>query len=283
VLLAAQHHSKDPTGRLRHEWESVGYYLCSGSNGWSYRCKNGLLRLLGVKQLDGAARWKDRSVSEIFEVCQEAIPAQASNEPSSRDWTQMFVYSTIAMLERVNGSGTQGVDTGGVLSMLGLCQPDDTGSATPKYTICPCLQRVTHAEEKCSYCGVMTPLSVPATSPSGSKEWKDLKPGDSNFQATRRSALEVVQIIHEAEAYVSRHGHRAVPDSMTPDRCNHLVNDLILVVHMVSFNEAISLGNALLTLGMSDVYQSRIIQSILCTRTSINPDVPGDEVALWEL
>ena len=52
---------------------------------------------------------------------------------------------------------------------------------------------------------------------------------------------------------------------------------------MVSFNEAISLGNALLTLGMSDVYQSRIIQSILCTRSSINPDVPGDDLALWEL
>jgi len=60
----------------------------------------------------------------------------------------------------------------------------------------------------------MTPLSVPTASPSDS----DLKPGDSNFQATRRSALEVVQIIHEAEAYVSRHGHCAVPDSMTPDR-----------------------------------------------------------------
>jgi len=35
VLLAAQHHSKDPTGKLRHEWEVVGYYLSSGSNGWT--------------------------------------------------------------------------------------------------------------------------------------------------------------------------------------------------------------------------------------------------------
>jgi len=186
------------------------------------------------------------------------------------------------MLERVNGTGTQGVDTGGVLSMLGLCQSDDTGSATPKYTICPCLQRVTHVKEKCSYCGVMTPLSVPVTSPSDSKEWKDLKPGDSDFQTTRRSALEVVQIIHEAKTFVSRHGHHALPDSMT-DRCNHLVDDLTLVVHMVSINDAISLGNALLTLGMSGVYQSRIIRSILCTRISINPNVPGDDLALWEL
>jgi len=212
VLLAAQHHSKDPTSRLRHEWEAVGYYLCSGSNGWTHKGKNGLLHLLGLKQLNSASRWNDKPVGEIIEVCQDAIPAQASNEPSSQDWTQMFVYSTIAMLERVNGTGTQAADTGGALSMLGLCQSDDTGPATPKYTICPCLHRVTHAEEKCSYCGVMTPLSVPTASPSGSQEWKDQKPGDSNFQATRRSALEVVQIIHEAEAYVSRHGHRAVPD-----------------------------------------------------------------------
>jgi len=129
----------------------------------------------------------------------------------------------------------------------------------------------------------MTPLSVPATSPSGSKEWKDLKPGDSNFQVTRRSALEVVQVIHETKGHVSRHGHHTLPDSMTSDRCNQLVDDLILVGHMVSINDMISLGNALLTLGMSDVYQSRIIRSILCTRSSINPDVPGDDLALWEL
>jgi len=102
--------------------------------------------------------------------------------------------------------------------MLGLCQADDTGPATPKYTIYPCLHRVTHTEEECSYCGVMTILSVPVTVPSDSKEWKDLTPGDSNFQATRRSALEVVQIIHESETYVSRHGHLTLQDSMTPDR-----------------------------------------------------------------
>jgi len=129
----------------------------------------------------------------------------------------------------------------------------------------------------------MTPLSVPAESPSDSKERKDLKPGDSNFQVTRRTSLEVVQIIHESETYVSRHGQRTLPDSMTPDCCNHLVDNLILVAHMVSINDSISLDNALLTLGMSDVYQSRIIQSILCTRTSINPEVPDGNLALWEL
>jgi len=52
---------------------------------------------------------------------------------------------------------------------------------------------------------------------------------------------------------------------------------------MVSINESISLGNALLTLEMSEVYQSRIIQSILCTRNSIDPDVPGGDLVLWEL
>jgi len=36
VLLAAQHHSKDPTGKLRHEWEVVGYYLSSSSNVWTW-------------------------------------------------------------------------------------------------------------------------------------------------------------------------------------------------------------------------------------------------------
>jgi len=49
-----------------------------------------------------------------------------------------------------------------------------------------------------------------------------------------------VQIIHEAEAYVSHHGQRALPDSMTPDLCNQLVDNLILVAHMVSINESIS-------------------------------------------
>ena len=92
-----------------------------------------------------------------------------------------------------------------------------------------------------------------------------------------------MQSIHEAEAYVSLHGQRALPDSMTPERCNQLVDNLILVPHMVSINESISLGNALLTLGMSDVYQSRIILSILFTRNSIDPDVPNGDLALWEL
>jgi len=52
---------------------------------------------------------------------------------------------------------------------------------------------------------------------------------------------------------------------------------------MVSINESISLVNALLTLGMSQVHQSRIIQSILCTRTLIDPEVPGGDLGLWEL
>ena len=63
-----------------------------------------------------------------------------------------------------------------------------------------------------------------------------------------------MQIIHEAEAYVSLHGQRTLPDSMTPDGCNQLVDNLILVTHMVSINESISLGNALLTLGMSETF-----------------------------
>ena len=57
------------------------------------------------------------------------------------------IFTTIAMLERVNGTGTHSTDTGGALTMLGLCQFDDTGPATPKYTICPCLYRVTHAKK----------------------------------------------------------------------------------------------------------------------------------------
>jgi len=112
--LVSQRHSKDPTSKLRHEWETVGYSLSSGSNGWTYRCKNGLLRLHGVRLLIGANGWKDRSVGDIIEVCQEAIPVQVSNEPTSPEWTQMFVDSTIAMLERVNGTPTRTVDTGGV-------------------------------------------------------------------------------------------------------------------------------------------------------------------------
>ena len=181
VLLTTQHHSKDPTGKLRHEWDTVGYYLCSDSNGWTWRFRNGLLHLLGVRSFNSEKEWHDRSVCKIIEVCQKAIPAQTSNEPNSQEWTQMFVYSTIGMLERVNGTGELSAHIGGTLTMLGLCQSDVTGPATPKYTICPCLHRVTHAEEKCSHCGVMTPLSTPAGSSSDSKERKDLKPGESNF------------------------------------------------------------------------------------------------------
>jgi len=128
-----------------------------------FRFKNGLLRLLGVSSLSTTTGWKDRSVCEIIEVCQEAIPVQASNEPNSQEWTQKFVYSTIGMLERVNGTGTHSTDTSGTLTLLVLRQSDITDPATPKYTICPCSDRVTHAEKKCSQCGVMTPLSPPST------------------------------------------------------------------------------------------------------------------------
>ena len=121
-----------------------------------------------LKQKDG--NW-DRSVGEIISVCQELIPAQAPNEPSSQDWTQMFLYSTIRMLERVNKTRKSYAHVGGALRMLGLCQSDTTDPATPKYTICPCLHRVTHAEEQCSHCDVIGPLSPPAASPSDSKEW----------------------------------------------------------------------------------------------------------------
>jgi len=83
----------------------------------------------------------------------------------------MFVYSTIRMLERVNGTGKPSADTGGALTILDLCQSDTTDPATPKYTICPCPHCATHAEEQCPHCGVIGPLSPPAASPSGSKEW----------------------------------------------------------------------------------------------------------------
>jgi len=69
---------------------------------------------------------------------------------------------------------------------------------------------------------------------------------------------------------------------MVTNRCNQLVDGLILIAHMVSINESISLGNALLTLGMSAVYQSRILQSILCTRNSVDPDVPTGDLEMWE-
>ena len=104
--------------------------------------------------------------------------------------------------------------------MLGLCQSDTTDPATPKYTVCPCPHCATHAEEQCPHCGVIGPLSPPAASPSGSKEWQDLKPGDFYFTSTSRTPLEFVQIIYESKAYVSNHGHgqRALPDSMSADR-----------------------------------------------------------------
>jgi len=164
VLLAAQHHSKDPTGKLRHEWDATGYYLSSGSNGCTLQFKNGLLHLLSVRSVTTTKGWKDRSVGEIIDVCQKPIPAEASNEPSSQEWIQMFLCSTIGMMERVNGTRKLYARIGGALTMLGLCQSDTTDPATPKYTICPCLQGVTHAEEKCSHCGVIAPLSPPAAS-----------------------------------------------------------------------------------------------------------------------
>jgi len=95
VLLTVQQYSKDPTV----------YDFFSCSNGWTSKFKNGLLRLLGVRSFQTVQGWKDRSVGEIIEVCQNVIPAQSSNEPNSQEWTQMFVYSTIGILERVNGTG----------------------------------------------------------------------------------------------------------------------------------------------------------------------------------
>jgi len=94
-----------------------------------------------------------------------------------------------------------------------------------------------------------------------------------------------VQIIYDAKAYVLHYGHdqRTLQDSIPTDRCNQLVDTLTLVAHMVSINDSISSGNSLLTLGMSVVYQSRILQSILRTRNSVDPDVPDSDLALWEL
>ena len=88
--------------------------------------------------------------------------------------------SVLAPGQRVNGNRTSYAHVGGTVKMLGLCQFDTLDPAAPNYTICPCLYRVTLAEEQCSHCGVVAPLS-PA-SPSGIKEWQDLKPADFSLR-----------------------------------------------------------------------------------------------------
>jgi len=47
--------------------------------------RTGLLHLLGVATTKKG--WKDRSVGEIIDVCQEPIPVQAPNEPINQEWT----------------------------------------------------------------------------------------------------------------------------------------------------------------------------------------------------
>jgi len=80
LLLLAQHHSKDPTGKLCHEWEAVVYYLSSGSNGSSLQFRNGLTHLLGVMSVTATKGWKDSSVGKNYFCLSRADTSAGSQQ-----------------------------------------------------------------------------------------------------------------------------------------------------------------------------------------------------------
>jgi len=212
VLLTAQHHSKDPTSKLGHEWDALGYYLCSG------------LKMV---------------------CCAYLVSVHCQLQQDGRTGLYVKLSKFVKRRYQFRLPMNQTVKNG--LKSLCIVQSECWSVSTGLvHTLCTQVVLSHYWSYVNLILQILRLLNIP------------FAPVLIAWPMPKKSVHSVVWWL----------------------LC-HLL--LPLVTHMVSINESISLGNALLTLEMSEVYQSRIIQSILCTRNSIDPDVPGGDLVLWDL